>query len=145
MLIARRVRAIAEAMIKKHNGLKGFGGLCIAVSLALQRALEKRGYRSRVVRGRFQGGGHAWVETQGLIVDVSLDQFGDCFPPVHVADSSDGYKEVIGDAEFDNLMGVQGDDVQWTYEDGDGEECPLGTTSSFARDLLAMYDSAWPS
>jgi hypothetical protein len=144
VLIATRLRAIAEAQIKKHNGLNGsFSGFCIAVSLALRGALEKKGYQSRVVRGRFQNRGHAWVEAQGLIVDISLDQFSGCFPRVYVGDTPDTrYQEVIGDEEFEKQMGVAGDDVQWTYLDDQGEECPLGTTRSVARHLLAMYDSA---
>jgi len=143
VLIADRIRAIADAYIKQHNGLMGFAGFCIAVSLALQGALEKKGHQSRVVRGRFQGREHAWVEVQGLIVDVTLDQFGNCFPRVFVGDTPDArYQEVIEDEEFDKLMGVDGDDVQWTYKVDDDEECSLGTTSSVARDLLVMGENA---
>jgi len=65
------------------------GGFCIPASLALRNALEESGYDdSRVVRGRFQNKGHAWVETQGKIIDIILDQFGG-FPSICISDVGD--------------------------------------------------------
>ena len=65
-----------------------------------------------VVRGRFYKKGHAWVEMQGMIVDITQDQFGASYPRVWIGDISDTrYSEVTGDEEFDKDMGIQGDNV----------------------------------
>jgi|SRR5262249_27873270 len=139
MQIATALRVVAEVYIGQHKCLeRSCRGFCIAVSLALQAVLEKNGYRSRVIRGRFEGRGHAWVETQDKIVDITLDQFGD-YPRVCVVGISDTrYSEVTDDEEFEAQMGIAGDNVQWTYIDNQGEETPLGTTNSVVRDLVVM-------
>ena len=80
------------------------GGFCIPASLALRNALEESGYDdSRVVRGRFQNKGHAWVETQGKIIDIILDQFGG-FPSICISDVGDmRYSAVTDDDELKNM------------------------------------------
>jgi hypothetical protein len=143
MAIASKLRKVADSYIKNREGLGGsIAGYCIAISLALKCVLEKNGFPSSVIRGKFLDRGHAWVEIQGMIVDISQDQFGK-LPSVWVSEVGDQrYTEVVDDEEFERDIGIGGDDVLWTYIDSEGEECPLGTTNSVASDLCAMYDAS---
>ena len=139
--IATLMRKATEHYIRSREDMEQtMGGFCIAASLALRDALEESGYNdSKVVRGRFKNKGHAWVETQGKIVDITLDQFGG-FPSVRVSGVGDmRYSEVTDDDEFMENMGPAGDRIPWTYIDHQGEECPLGTTCSVASKLLDIY------
>jgi hypothetical protein len=144
--IANRFRAVVERFIEEHRDFnRSSRGLCIGASLALQRALEYEGYhQSRDVRGKFQGHGHAWVEVQGKIVDVTRDQYG-YFPPVFVADAPcPDYKEVTGDEEFDKQMGPDGDKEVLYIDDDQGEKCLGESTISIADKLFALYTAQYP-
>ena len=47
-----------------------------AMSLARCEALQELGYQAEVVIGTWGGdNGHAWVEAEGFILDVTLTQF----------------------------------------------------------------------
>src|SRR3954468_22696680 len=74
--IAKRVRAALDQFVQ---GLEGFGpgvtGMCIVGSLALEDALSGRRSRPQVVRGRFAGLGHAWIELDDRVIDITADQF----------------------------------------------------------------------
>jgi len=140
--IARKLprSGLVQHYIRSNEGMEQtMGGFCIPASLSLRNALEESGYEdSRVVRGRFQNKGHAWVETQGKIIDITLDQFGG-FPSVCISGVGDmRYSEVTDDDELKN-MGLAGDSMDLTYSDHQGEECPLGTTCSVASELLDLY------
>jgi len=95
---------VTKHYIRSNEGMEQtMGGFCIPASLALRNALEESGYDdSRVVRGRFQNKGHAWVETQGKIIDIILDQFGG-FPSICISDVGDMRYSAVTDDELKNM------------------------------------------
>lgn len=138
--IATRMRAILDEFITRlEKWPKGSRGLCLPASIALQKIFENSGIDSRVIRGKYDEFGHAWVEVNGSIVDITHDQFGPNYPDVFLGEINDKYKEVVNDQNYDREMGTGGDDEQINYIDDEGEETPLGTTISIANKLYTSY------
>lgn len=142
--IAATMRKVIDEWIARKPGLtKETKGFCIAASLALQQALAKRGYRAEVIRGRFRDEGHARVNVENSIVDITLDQFGSEFPPICVFEGNapDFSEGLEGQDAID--MGPQGDDGDWAYysdTEFGREQCPMGgTTRSVAQEFIELY------
>lgn len=86
--IAKRVREAVEKIVPKliskyeqerspHYGTN-LTGLCGISSFILKKAFEKYGYKANLVYGNFyQQGGHAWIECDGFIWDITATQFGE--------------------------------------------------------------------
>ena len=116
--IARRVRRFLEPQWWCWRGAEGRSarghlsqGTCDRSSLFLLRVLEEEGLDARFVigapskgpHGYFAAGtwrGHAWVECEGFILDLTADQFG--APAVQVIPADDprySGSEDVSDAE----------------------------------------------
>ena len=95
--LRRDVRAFREALEACHYDLDPtlFGqfprGCCGAVSEILAAFLERQGHGTLAYVCGIESDGdghpqwHAWLERDGLIVDITRDQFGKCLGPVFVS------------------------------------------------------------
>lgn len=75
--IAKRVRKKVEGFSKTTDFY--FPDLecwCAISSELLYRELAKHGIPSTFVVGSYKGYGHAWIEVNGCIVDITATQFG---------------------------------------------------------------------
>ncbi len=144
--IAKTMRMAVDAWIAARKGWGNSVGLCIPAALALCEALGRLGYSSSVVRGHYQVGkveplGHAWVECDGMIIDLTADQFN--LPTVHVTSVGDEsyFAMAAGaDSQFDRDMGPAGDTVLMTYRDKAGKEHPVGSSIDIRDDLISRYE-----
>lgn len=89
-LICQRFRIVLENAQDKPEYLLEFPrGWCGYVSRALGVYLLKSGYQGvNYVLGYKGGRSHAWLEFNGLIIDITADQFDDCNVIVFVVKKS---------------------------------------------------------
>ena len=100
LTLARRVRYVVEEATAEVEGVESdLGGACAIASRALVGAIRRDGGRAEFVYGvyhhrRLRAGHpygdlsqdieHCWVETAGLIVDLTATQFSSAFDEVHI-------------------------------------------------------------
>lgn len=85
--LATRFRGAIEACrTRLPIGLQNFPiGACRDASLLLGQHLKQSGVGSPTyVSGTKEGRTHAWLEMDGIIIDITADQFGDAAKPVIV-------------------------------------------------------------
>jgi hypothetical protein len=94
--IAVGVRRAAERYYPTTKHLKH---RCLPVNFALLLCMRGLGFPARLVWGFYRRptNAHAWVESGGIIYDVTATQFQQSAPPVVVTDSEDpNYRAVEG-------------------------------------------------
>lgn len=92
--IANAARKYAEEHCSDETSEAG--GMCFLASQFIYDKLEKLGYEPVIAEGEFvlgrgNSGDHVWVELDGMIIDVTADQFGK-FPKVWVDADPKRYK-----------------------------------------------------
>lgn len=103
--IRLRARAFREAIIKAGQGvlltLDNFpAGSCGDASILLATYLEELGYgRFDYVCGSRNGHSHAWLAKDGLIVDITADQFPEIKEMVFVGNEHHWHGEFCEDPE----------------------------------------------
>lgn len=118
---ASEFRAACDAIQPKHPLLPTFPcGWCSYASILLGEYLRESGLGGFQTRsGRKQIGDatktHAWLQQDGLIVDVTADQFPDFAPDVFVSRSSPWHDE------WDGFLGIRVASLAH-YEGDDFEE-----------------------
>lgn len=90
--LARRFRSALETCDRTRLpvGLQGFpSGACGDASLLLAKYLQENGQgKSEYVSGNDGGQTHAWLELDGVIIDITADQFNRSNDPVIVTTNS---------------------------------------------------------
>lgn len=78
-MIYQLAKSTREKLVKyipqKYLIDKDLGGSCGFSSLVLNRVLNLAGYKSHLVIGDYKLSGHAWVQYQNLIIDITASQF----------------------------------------------------------------------
>jgi hypothetical protein len=90
--LARRFRAALENcdQTKLPVGLQAFpSGACADASLLLAKYLQEKGEgKAEYVSGNDGNQTHAWLELDGIIIDITADQFNRSIDPVIVSTNS---------------------------------------------------------
>ncbi|QDB99781.1 hypothetical protein [Mesorhizobium sp. 8] len=103
---ATSVRSALEQLSpgERSIGLQQFPkGACGDASMLLAAALHDKGlgkfcYVCGLTRKDGSGESHAWLSGEGLIIDITADQFNDGMPPVFVEAESDwhgGWEDIV--------------------------------------------------
>ncbi len=103
MCIAFR-RAIIESNVKSlYIMLKYFPfGACGAASELLAKYLENNKYgKFNYILGEHNGYSHAWLEQNGVIIDITLDQFEDYECPIFVSSSIHIHSKFNGEYRYE--------------------------------------------
>lgn len=93
-------------------------GACAISAVALSKRLNKLGIKAKVKTGNYDGdAGHAWVETDKYLVDLTYTQFDGSSPKVLILDKkSRAFKRHM--TNWDNVK------VKRNFSDWGGEEHP---------------------
>ncbi len=87
-------------------------GACGDASLLLAHHFELHGhYGFDYMLGRVNGGSHAWLQRDDLVVDITADQFGSHLPPVIVSTSSPWHTHL--NAKKEHAATLEGYDPHW--------------------------------
>ena|SRR5215204_3097983 len=90
--LARRFRAGLENcdQTKLPVGLRAFpSGACADASLLLSKYLQEKGEgKAEYVSGTDGNQTHAWLELDGILIDITADQFNSSIDPVIVSTNS---------------------------------------------------------
>jgi hypothetical protein len=119
--IALLLRERTDKLVEK--GVDGFdhfspdlGCLCGICSIALRKALDNIGIKSKVLYGKFRGQyNHCWVESAGYIFDLTATQFNGVTRKVVILDKNSNLakkwykngKEMINFSSFVNWPDYQ--------------------------------------
>lgn len=100
-------------------------GACSDTSLLLGTALKDHGLgvfryicASKSEGGSFES--HAWLRADGLIVDITADQFKDGMPPVFVGEDTGWYKQWgdvtdLSDGDYRQCTGGYAGELEGSY------------------------------
>jgi hypothetical protein len=98
-LLASQFRVAIECALSTLSiEFDGFpNGSCGEASMLLRTFLKEQGLGTfQYVSGKREGRTHAWLELNGLIVDITADQFSDCEEPVVVTSLSPFHESFQG-------------------------------------------------
>ncbi len=84
---AKKARLSAEIKCVDESG--GVAGQCFSASEMIYDELSRKGFGPTIVSGVFKWGrrrseDHTWIEVDGMIVDVTADQFDKRFPKIWI-------------------------------------------------------------
>jgi hypothetical protein len=139
--IANSAREALDSVLRQYKP-SNTRGFCIAASKALVEASGA----GRVVRGTFKGSGHAWVEYEDKIVDLTLDQFGE-YPPVVFLDKTDKLRRFYRECDVEDMReSGDAEPLQW-LSDEEWDRLPakrrdasmkLNTTNDLCNAILTL-------